>query len=195
MMRRRSSRVTASRRRRARNPRTGARTEPAREAAVALAPLEEVLAVSRDALANSRAMIESVGTEAEEDAAMKGFMLRMIAQLDALCERAQDSDDDFQIFSLAWLTFAMALELDWLDADRKMFNPGLSQQQMDHVERLRRKRPAWDSGATGESAGGRWDGLVELISEAVEVFGRFRYWEGVRGCLELHEELERQSGS
>ena len=61
------------------------------------------------------------------------------------------------------------------------------------MERLRRERLAPGVGSAGGSEE-QWGDLIEVSLEAVEKFGMFRYWDGVRGCLELRREIDRQSG-
>ena len=181
-----------ARKRRARNPRAMSVPDPT-HGGNRRPSVEEVLEVSRETLADARSMIESVATAGEVDASLKEYLLRVVAQLEILHQRATDSEDELEIFAHAWSTFTPVLEMDWLPEDPRSFTPDLSKREQQCVEMLRHERQLHAAKRQGKTATGPWDGLIDLISESLEIFMVFGYRAGVEGCFGLNEALALQA--
>ncbi len=181
-------------RHRRRNPRTGTSADPPAQQAGTEPSLEEILEVSRQVLVDARAMLESTAAKGEADASLKAYLLRVVAQLDALLERATVSERDFELFAMAWSTFTPVLDLEWLPADSKSFTP-LPQREMECIAMLRHERAAQAAKRESNPSRGPLDGLLDLISESLEVFMLFGYRDGVTRCIELNEVLLEQAGA
>lgn len=154
---------------------------------------EEVLEIGREALAASRVMIDSVPTEGDADTSLKAFLLRVIDCLESLFDPGPVDEGETRIVAHALSTFLPILDLDWLPANPKEI-PKLSEQDQFMIGMLRRERER-QAAIRATKPAGTWDPLIDIVSEAIEIFAVFGYKEGFGRTIELLNAIEAHAVS
>jgi hypothetical protein len=152
---------------------------------------KEVAAAAHEALKQSRAHLESAETEAWLGAPLKGYFLRVVATLEDMLKMAiVFPEDDFLLFAQAAGLFLPVLGMDWLPEDPRSFTRELTESEREILETMSRG----EADNPPDRQQGRWTGLLDMITESVEVFLRFGYVDGLAKCYVLNEALIARLG-
>lgn len=151
---------------------------------------EDLLRIGREALADARSLIESVGTEGRADASLKAYLLRVVVCLESLFDPAPADEGETRILAHALSTFLPVLDLDWLPSGPEDL-PQLTESDRIIVEGLERERAI----QAAKPSGSRWNPLIDVISESFEIFVVFGYTEGFHMFSDLLDAIEAQIAS
>jgi len=152
---------------------------------------EDVLRIGLEALCDARSLIEGIDTMGAADASLKAYLLRIVACLQTLFESAPVGEDETRILACALSTFLPVLDLDWLPAGPDDL-PKLTDDDLVTLEALRRERAMQAEKRALKPSTSRWDPLIDLVSESLEVFVVFGYSEGFGRCTELLDAVEAE---
>jgi hypothetical protein len=155
---------------------------------------EEVLRIGREAMADARCLIESVGTEGEADASLKAYLLRVVRCLESLFDPAPADDGETRILAYALSSFLPILDLDWLPTGAESL-PKLTKKDRVIVGALQRERAIQAAKKPSARPSSRWNPLIDVISESFEMFVIFGYHEGFSQFSELLDAIEVQIAS
>ena len=150
---------------------------------------EEVLRIGLEALSDARSLIEGIDTLGDADASLKAYLLRIVGCLESLFAAAPAGVDETRILAHALSTFLPVLDLDWLPAGPDDM-PKLTDDDLVTLELLRRERAVQARKRAVTPSLSRWDPLIDLVSESLEVFVVFGYSEGFGRCTELLDAVE-----
>ena len=155
---------------------------------------EEILEIGRESIAASRVMIDSIDTIGDADKSLKSFLLRVVDCLESLFDPGPVDEGGARIAASALTAFLPVLELDWLPADLNEL-PELSEKDQTTIGLLRREREMQAAKRAATSKVGTWDPLIDVVSEAIELFVTFGYDEGFGRMIELFDTIEAHSSS
>lgn len=155
---------------------------------------EELLRIGREALADARGLIESVGTEGQADASLKAYLLRVVLCLESLFDPAPVDDGETRILACALASFLPILDLDWLPTGPED-PPKLTERDLVIVKALERERARQAAKRATRPSRSRWNSLIDVISESYEIFVVFGYTEGFGMFSDLLDALEVQIAS